>query len=59
MSRIARSGLELADELDRVIAATGLPDHLVALFFEDLFEIETNDRLVLGDHDAYGFGHRF
>ena len=59
MSRIARSGFELADELDRVVAAAGLADDLVALFLEDLLEIETDDRLVLGDHDAHGFGHRF
>ena len=52
-------GLQLADELDRLVAAAGLADDLVALLLEDLLEVETDDRLVLGDHDAHGLGHRF
>ena len=52
-------GLQLAHELDRLVAAAGLADDLVALFLEDLLEIETDDRLVFGDHDAHGFAHRF
>ena len=52
-------GIQLAYELDRVVAAAGLADHLVTLFLEDLLEVQTDDRLVLGDHDAHGFGHRF
>ena len=48
-----------AHEIDRVIAPAGLADHHVTLFLEDLLEVQTDDRLVLGDHDAHRFGHRF
>jgi hypothetical protein len=41
-----------------VVAAPGLADDLVTLFFEDLLEVETDDRLVLRDHDAHRFAHR-
>ena len=34
-------GLELAHELDRVVAATGFTDDLVALFLEDLLEVQS------------------
>ena len=54
MSRMARSGLSVADELDGLVAAAGLADDLVALFLEDLLEVEPDDRLVLGEHDADG-----
>ena len=36
MSRIARSGLQLADQLDRLVAAAGLADDVVALLLEGL-----------------------
>ena len=47
-------GLELADELDRLVAAAGLADDVVALLLEELLEVEADDRLVLGDDDAGG-----
>ena len=50
-------GLELAHELDRLVAAAGLADDLVALFLEDLLEVEADDRLVLGDDDTDRVGH--
>ena len=52
MSRMARSGSQLADQLDRLVAAAGLADDLVALFLEGLAQVETDDGLVLGDHDT-------
>ena len=54
MSRMARSGLSSLDERDGFVAATGLADDVVPLFFEGLLEIEPDDGLVLGDHDAGG-----
>ena len=39
-------------ELDRFVAAAGLADDLIALFFEELLEVEPDDRLVFGDHHA-------
>ena len=51
-------GVELAHELDRVVAAAGLPHDLVVLLLEDLLEVEADDRLVFGEDDAYGLGHR-
>ena len=50
-------GLVLAHELDGLVAAPGLADDLVALLFEELLEIETDDRLVFRDHDACGIRH--
>ena len=55
MSRIDEVGTELADQLDRLVAAAGLADHLVALLLEDLLEVEADDRLVLGDDDTRGW----
>ena len=52
MSRIARSGLSVADELDGLVAAAGLADDFVALFLEDLLEVEPDDGLVLGEDDS-------
>ena len=51
-------GAELANEIDRVVAAAGLADDLVVLFFEDLLQVETDDRFVFGEHDAHGLVHR-
>ena len=48
-------GLRLADELDGLVAAAGLADDLVALFLEDLLQVEADDRLVLGDDDPGRF----
>ena len=45
---------EAADELDGLVAAAGLAHDLVALFLEELLEVEADDRLVLGDDDARG-----
>ena len=45
-------GLELTDQLDRLVAAAGLADHLVALLLEGLLQVEADDGLVLGDDDA-------
>ena len=52
MSRITRSGRSVAHELDGFVAAAGFADDVVALLLEELPEIEADDRLVLGDHDA-------
>src|SRR5690606_6036394 len=46
-------GFELAHELHRLVAAAGLADDLVALLLEGLLQVEADDRLVLGDDDAY------
>jgi hypothetical protein len=45
-------GLQLADQIDGVVAATGLSHDFVPLFLEGLFQIETDDGLVLGDDDS-------
>ena len=45
-------GLTLADELHGFVAAAGLADDLEALLFEELLEVEADDRLVLGDDDS-------
>ena len=47
-------GVEVADELDGLVAPAGLADDFVALFFEQLLQVEADDGLVLGDHDARG-----
>ena len=47
---------KVAHELDRLVAAAGLADDLIALLLEKLLEIETNDGLVFGDHHS-GLGH--
>ena len=52
MSRMARSGLQVADQLDGLVAAAGLADDLVALLLEGLAQVEADDGLVLGDHDT-------
>ena len=52
MSRIARSGCRPANQLDRLVAATGLADDLVALLFEGFAEVHADDGLVFGDHDT-------
>ena len=58
MSRMARSGSSSRDELDRLVAAAGLAHDLVALLLEGLLEVEADDGLVFGDHDADGHGGR-
>ena len=45
-------GLQLADQLDRLVAAAGLADDHVALLLEGLAEVHADDGLVLGDHDS-------
>ena len=52
MSRMARSGSSWPDQLDGLVAAAGLAHDLVALLLEGLLEVEADDGLVLGDHDA-------
>src|SRR3954447_21672947 len=47
-------GTEVADELDGLVAASGLADDLVALLLEELLQVEADDGLVLGDHDPGG-----
>jgi len=42
----------MSNELYRLIAAAGFPNHRVALFFQEFTQIETNDRFVLRDDDA-------
>ena len=54
MSRMARSGCELADQLDGLVAAAGLAHDLVALLLEGLLQVEADDGLVLGDDDTGG-----
>ena len=49
--------LVLADELDGLVAAPGLAHDLVTLLFEELLEVEADDRFVLRDHDACGIRH--
>jgi hypothetical protein len=41
-------------ELDGLVAASSLADNIEALLFEYFAQIETNDRLVLSDHDGSG-----
>ena len=41
-----------------MIAAARLADDLVFLFLEDLLEVETDDRLVLGNDDTDGVTHQ-
>ena len=43
-------GLELADQLDGLVAPAGLAHDLVALLLEGLLEVEADDGLVFGDH---------
>ena len=57
-SRMTRSGWLVADEVDGLVAASGLPHHVVALVQEDLLEIEPDDGLVLGDDHTPGHGVR-
>ena len=52
MSRIARSGSQLPDQLDRLVAPARLPDDLVALLLEELLQVEADDGFVFGDHDS-------
>lgn len=44
--------LVLPGQLDRLLPVSGLTDDRVPLFFEHLFEVEADERLVLGDDDA-------
>ena len=44
----------MADQLDGLVAATGLAHDLVPLFLQGLLEVEADDGLVLGDHDTGG-----
>ncbi len=60
MSRITRSGRSSSVSVDRLLPVLGLPDDVVPLFLEHLREVEADQRLVLGDHDAgctAGGGH--
>jgi hypothetical protein len=54
MSRSREVGTERADELDGLVTTAGLADDLVALLLEGLAQVETDDRLVLGDDDSDG-----
>ena len=47
-------GLEVAHELDGLVAAAGLAHDLVALLLEGLLQVEADDGLVFGDDDAGG-----
>ena len=51
-SRITRSGRCSRASSTARLPVTGLTDDGVALLLQHLFEIETDQRLVLGDHDA-------
>ena len=42
----------LLRQRDRLLTVGGFGDDDVALFFEHLLEVEPDQRLVLGDHDA-------
>ena len=54
MSRIARSGFSSRTSSIAWSPRPVSPDDVVALFLEDLLEVEPDDRLVLGEHDAHG-----
>ncbi len=46
------------DALDGGDAVTGLTDDLIAVFFEHLLEVQPDQGLILGDHNAArGLGH--
>ncbi len=45
-------GRELLHQLDRTVAVRCLADHRPALLLEQLDEVESDQRLVLGDDDA-------
>src|SRR5581483_5587188 len=45
-------GVEVANQVHGLVAPARLPHHLVALFFEQLLQVEADYGLVLGDHDA-------
>ena len=45
-------GLEVTNEGDGFVAPSSFTDDLVSLFFEGLFQIESDDRLVFGDDDT-------
>ena len=51
-------GLVVADQVDGLVAAAGLPHHVVPLVLQDLLEIEPDDGLVLGDDHTPGHGAR-
>src|SRR4029079_14320300 len=44
--------LQIADERDRIVATAGFAADVVALLFEGLAQIETDDCLILGDHNT-------
>ena len=47
---------EVAHQLDGFVATAGFADDVVALLLEELLEVETDDRLVLGDDHTGGAG---
>ena len=49
-------GLGVAHEIDGLVAAAGLADDFVALFLEDLLDVEPDDGFVLGEHDRTFIG---
>ena len=47
--------LRNADDLDRFVTAAGLPDHLVTGVLEHLFQVQADDRLIVGDDHPCAF----
>ena len=45
-------GLQLAHQLDRLVAPAGLADDVVALLLEGLAQVEADDRFVFSDHNT-------
>ena len=43
----------LAGERDRLLAVAGFGDDLVAAAFQQVSQVEPDDRLVLGDQDPH------
>ena len=51
-SRMTRSSLSSSASAYGALAVAGLADDVVPLFFEHLFQVEPDERLVLGDNDS-------
>ena len=47
-------GVVGADQVDGLVAAAGLPHHVIPFVQQDLLQIQPDDRLVLGDDHAPG-----
>ena len=51
-SRMTRSGRRAVSQLHGRLAVAGLGHDLVPLFLQHLLEVQADQRLILGDHDA-------